>query len=69
MSPRAWAALARKEREPFFSTSSFAASAWDVSQTDAGQKWGCRLESYLTDPAERPDASQWQTELAFRLAD
>ena len=42
---------------------------WDVSQTDAGEKWGCRLESYLTDPAEQPDTSKWQTELAFRLAD
>jgi hypothetical protein len=43
--------------------------AWDVSQTDAGEKWGCRLESYLTDPAQQPDTSKWQTELAFRLAD
>jgi len=42
---------------------------WDVSQTDAGEKWGCRLESYLTDPAQQPDMSKWQTELAFRLAD
>jgi hypothetical protein len=43
--------------------------AWDVSQTDAGEKWGCRLESYLTDPAQQPDMGKWQTELAFRLAD
>jgi effector-binding domain-containing protein len=43
--------------------------AWDVSQTDAGEKWGCRIESYLTDPAEQPDTSKWQTELVFRLAD
>jgi effector-binding domain-containing protein len=43
--------------------------AWDVAQTDEGQKWGCRLESYLTDPAEQADTSKWQTELAFRLAD
>lgn len=43
--------------------------AFDVSQTDAGEKWGCPLESYLTNPAEQPDTSQWQTELAFRLAD
>ncbi|HEY2079233.1 MAG TPA: GyrI-like domain-containing protein [Streptosporangiaceae bacterium] len=42
---------------------------WDVSQADAGEKWGCRLEFYLTDPAEQPDTSKWQTELAFRLAD
>lgn len=43
--------------------------AFDVSQTDVGERWGCRLEIYLTDPAEQPDASKWQTELAFRLAD
>jgi effector-binding domain-containing protein len=43
--------------------------SWDVSETDAGEKWGCRVEFYLTDPAEQPDASKWQTELAFRLAD
>ncbi len=43
--------------------------AWDVSESDAGEKWGCRLESYLTDPAEEPDMTKWQTELAFRLAD
>jgi effector-binding domain-containing protein len=42
---------------------------WDVSQTDEGENWGCRLESYLTDPREQPDTSKWQTELAFRLAD
>ncbi len=45
------------------------ALAWDVSQTDAGEKWSCRLEFYLTDPAEQPDTGKWQTELAFRLAD
>jgi effector-binding domain-containing protein len=43
--------------------------AFDVSHTDAGEKWGCRLENYLTDPAEQPDTRKWQTELAFRLAD
>jgi effector-binding domain-containing protein len=43
--------------------------AWDVSQADAGEKWGCRLESYLTDPSLQPDTSKWQTQLAFRLAD
>jgi effector-binding domain-containing protein len=42
--------------------------AWDVSQTDAGEFWGCRVEFYLTDPAEQPDPSRWQTQLAFRLA-
>jgi len=43
--------------------------AFDVTQTDKGEQWGCRLESYLTDPAVQPDTRQWQTELAFRLAD
>lgn len=43
--------------------------AWDVSQTDAGEQWGCRVEFYLTSPAEQPDATKWQTQLAFRLAD
>ena len=42
---------------------------WDVSPTDAGEKWGGRLEFYLTNPADQPDTNQWQTELAFRLAD
>lgn len=43
--------------------------AWDVTPTDEGESWGCRLEFYLTDPAEQPDLSKWQTQLAFRLAD
>jgi effector-binding domain-containing protein len=43
--------------------------ALDITQTSKGQQWGCRLESYLTNPAAQPDTSQWQTELAFRLAD
>ena len=43
--------------------------AWDVAQTDKGEQWGCRLEFYLTNPADEPDTSKWVTELAFRLAD
>jgi effector-binding domain-containing protein len=38
---------------------------WDAD----GNRWGCRLEEYLSDPAEVPDMSQWQTRLAFRLHD
>jgi effector-binding domain-containing protein len=38
---------------------------WDAD----GDKWGCRLEEYLSDPAEVPDMHQWQTRLAFRLRD
>jgi effector-binding domain-containing protein len=36
---------------------------WDAD----GNKWGCRLEEYLSDPAEVPDMNEWQTRLAFRL--
>jgi effector-binding domain-containing protein len=42
---------------------------WDVSPSKDGDRWGARLEFYLTDPAEEPDMSKWQTQLAFRLAD
>lgn len=38
---------------------------WDAD----GRTWGCRLEEYLSDPAEVPDMDQWQTRLAFRLRD
>ena len=42
---------------------------WNVSPGDRGERWGCRLEIYLTDPSQEPDMSKWQTQLAFRLAD
>lgn len=38
---------------------------WDSE----GSTWGCRLEEYLSDPAEVPDMNEWQTRLAFRLRD
>jgi len=38
---------------------------WDAD----GDTWGCRLEEYLSDPAEVPDMAEWQTRLAFRLRD
>jgi effector-binding domain-containing protein len=41
---------------------------WDMSPGEDGERWGARLESYLTDPAEEPDMSKWRTQLAFRLA-
>ncbi len=41
---------------------------WDVTGTDEGDRWGCRLEIYHTNPAEVPDPDEWETELAFRLA-
>jgi hypothetical protein len=36
---------------------------------EGGERWGCRLENYLTDPRQEPDMSKWVTQLAFRLAD
>ena len=32
------------------------------------RSWGCRIEEYLTDPAEQPDMHQWVTRLSMRLA-
>ena len=43
--------------------------AWDMSPSEDGDRWGARLEFYLTDPAKEPDMSKWRTQLAFRLAD
>jgi hypothetical protein len=40
-----------------------------VTESDGDQIWGCRLESYRTNPAEERDVTRWETELAFRLAD
>ncbi|MEV4828221.1 GyrI-like domain-containing protein [Micromonospora sp. NPDC049257] len=42
---------------------------WDVSDTGAGEHWGCRLEIYHLGPDDDPDRSTWKTQLAFRLAD
>jgi effector-binding domain-containing protein len=42
--------------------------AFDVSPSPEGERWGCRLEIYLTDPRDEPDMSKWETRLAFRLA-
>jgi len=42
---------------------------WDMSPGAAGDRWGSRLEIYLTDPRQEPDMSKWVTQLAFRLAD
>jgi hypothetical protein len=45
---------------------------WDMSPGDEGEegeRWGARVETYLTDPEVEPDMSKWVTELAFRLAD
>jgi effector-binding domain-containing protein len=42
---------------------------WDMTVGDAGERWGARLEFYLTDPSEQPDVTKWETQLAFRLAE
>ena len=42
--------------------------AWDMSLSPEGERWGCRLEIYRTDPQAEPDMTKWETELAFRLA-
>ena len=42
--------------------------AWDRTESPAGERWGCRLEVYLTNPAAEPGPATWETELAFRLA-
>ena len=42
--------------------------AWDVTPSEDGDRWACRLENYLTDPEQEPDMSKWVTQLAFKLA-
>jgi effector-binding domain-containing protein len=43
---------------------------WDKWQHGAtGEGWRCRIEHYLTDPAEEDDPNQNQTELAFKIKD
>jgi effector-binding domain-containing protein len=43
--------------------------AWDRWSVEAGDAFGSRYESYLTDPGEQPDPSRWETEVAIRLTD
>jgi effector-binding domain-containing protein len=42
---------------------------FDVSRTPEGERWGARLENFLTNPVEVPELNDWDTELAFRIAD
>jgi effector-binding domain-containing protein len=42
---------------------------FDSRPSAEGDLWGCRLETFLTDPREVADPAQWQTELAYKLAD
>jgi effector-binding domain-containing protein len=42
---------------------------WDKWDTEQGDAFGCRFESFLTDPKDEPDLAKWETEVVFRLAD
>ena len=42
---------------------------WDSAETPAGERFGCRIETYFTDPREEPDPTKWETEVAIRIAD
>jgi hypothetical protein len=39
----------------------------DVRRTPEGDKFGGRLEVYLTDPAVEKDPQKWETQVAFKL--
>lgn len=38
---------------------------WDLD----GGRWGCRYETYRSDPGAEPDPARWETEIAYRLRD
>lgn len=40
---------------------------WDSWQTEQGEAFGARFESFLTNPDEEPDRAQWETEVAIRV--
>ena len=42
---------------------------FDVEKTEAGDKFGSRLEIYRTDPRKEPDPANFETEVAIRVAD
>jgi effector-binding domain-containing protein len=42
---------------------------WDSQETAAGDAFGSRFESYITDPGDEPNPAKWETEVAIRLAD
>jgi effector-binding domain-containing protein len=42
---------------------------WDRWDTDKGDAFRSRIESYLTDPNVEPDPAKWETEVAIKLAD
>ncbi|MDX1992505.1 MAG: GyrI-like domain-containing protein [bacterium] len=42
---------------------------WDRWDTEAGDAFASRVEFHLTDPADEPDMSKWETEVAIKLAE
>ncbi len=42
---------------------------WDAWDVENGHAFRSRFESFLTNPADEPDQSKWETEVAIRLAD
>lgn len=42
---------------------------WDRWEDPQGDAFAARVEYFLTDPADEPDMSQWETEVAIKLAD
>jgi effector-binding domain-containing protein len=42
---------------------------WDRWKVEAGDAFGARYESYLTNPDDEPDPDKWETEVAIRLTD
>jgi effector-binding domain-containing protein len=42
---------------------------WDSWQTEHGNAFGARLESYLKGPENEPDPAKWETEVAIRVTD
>jgi effector-binding domain-containing protein len=42
---------------------------WDRWNDANGDAFGARYESFLTDPADEPNPTKWETEVAIRLAD
>lgn len=40
---------------------------FDVSANSQSEHWVSRVEHYLTDPGEQPDAEKWECQLAFKL--
>lgn len=42
---------------------------WDRWDDPKGDAFRCRIEIFLTDPAEQPDRKLWETEVAIKLAD